>query len=396
MLLNHSSLMLAIAFSGAALSLTLLTSWISWRSENFLLTWAAGAVFIVLSAWGYGSYTLAPSLSLAIGFAVCLTIGLSLAHAAARQFHANRFPLRRTAIVTAVLLAPMITAFLLGYDGIGMILSNLSAATLLFAISADYWHARREAPTPIYAMIGLYGVTGISFVLCAAMVAVTNPLVLVAPPHGWAENLNAIVAIIAITSIGALSLALHQSRLATRHRSDAHTDSLTGLLNRRALFERYGDLEDKTGVVLFDLDHFKQVNDVHGHSVGDKVLRQFSKTLKDNLRPTDTAARLGGEEFVLVLKQDSPGIAFLMAEVVRTSFAAQETATSGGRVACTVSAGVATAKDGETLDIVLRRADRALYLAKREGRNNARLASDGPISADVVPLSTRSLKTGGF
>jgi diguanylate cyclase (GGDEF)-like protein len=197
-----------------------------------------------------------------------------------------------------------------------------------------------------------------------------------------------------MTSVGALSLALHQFRLARRHRSDAHTDSLTGLLNRRALFERYGDMEDKTGVVLFDLDHFKQVNDAHGHAVGDKVLRQFSRVLKDNLRPTDAAARLGGEEFVLVVKQDNPGIAFLMAEVVRTSFAAQELAISGGRLCCTVSAGVATAKNGETLDIVLRRADRALYLAKREGRNSARLAADAPISADVVPLSVRSLKTG--
>jgi diguanylate cyclase (GGDEF)-like protein len=396
MLFNYSSLMLAVAFSGAALSATLFASWCSWRSENFLLTWAVGAIFIVLSAWGFSLYTLAPSLELALGFATCLTLGLSLAHAAAWQFRAHTLPLLRTFLVTTVLLVPMNAAFLLGYDGIGTILANLNAAVLLFATSADYWKARHEAPLPIYGLTGLYGITGVSFALCAAMISVTNPLVLHAPPQGWAENLNAIVALISMTSIGALSLALHQFRLARRHRSDAHTDALTGLLNRRALFERYSELGEKTGVVLFDLDHFKQVNDVHGHAVGDKVLRQFSKVLRDNLRPTDAAARLGGEEFVLVVNQDNPGIAFLMAEVVRTSFAAQEMTAAGERLYCTVSAGVATVKDGETLDMVLRRADRALYLAKREGRNSARLAGDGATSADVVPLSARSLRTGAF
>ena len=396
MLLNHSSLLLAVAFSGAALSATLLASWLSWRSENFLLTWAIGAIFVVLAAWGYGIYVLDPSLWLAIGFATCLVVGLSLAHAAAWQFRSHRFPLQRTLLVACMLLAPMNAAFLLGFDGLGMILANLNAAILLFATGADYWNVRREAPLPIHALAGLYGITGVSFAVCAAMIAVENPLVLAAPPEGWAENINAIVSLIAITSIGALSLALHQFRLAMRHHSDAHTDSLTGLLNRRALFERSGELEDKTGVVLFDLDHFKQVNDVHGHAVGDRVLQQFSKVLRDNLRPTDTAARLGGEEFVLVVKQDNPGIAFLMAEVVRTSFAAQEIATPSGRLCCTVSAGIATARHNETLDAVLRRADRALYLAKNEGRNSARLAGDGPISADVLPLSVRSLRTGAL
>jgi diguanylate cyclase (GGDEF)-like protein len=115
-----------------------------------------------------------------------------------------------------------------------------------------------------------------------------------------------------MTGIGALSLALNQGRLARHHRRDALTDPLTGLLNRRALFDMHGNVPVGafTAVVVFDLDNFKAINDEFGHAAGDEVLRVFAAELAGNLRQTDVAARMGGEEFALVLKRTVPECPF--------------------------------------------------------------------------------------
>src|SRR5690606_41249011 len=95
----------------------------------------------------------------------------------------------------------------------------------------------REAPVPVTGMIALYVLTAISFFLCGVLILYERQWVMTAIPSNWAENINAITAIIGITGIGALSLNFTQSRIARRHAYDARTDSLTGLLNRRALYD---------------------------------------------------------------------------------------------------------------------------------------------------------------
>src|SRR5690606_12280864 len=118
-------------------------------------------------------------------------------------------------------------------------------------------------------------------------------------PDNWVEDINLVVCLIGITCIGALSLALNQSRLARSHRQEAMTDPLTVLPNRRAMYERhFRTLPRGTAVIAFDLDRFKEINDRFGHAVGDEVLRHFAMTLRSNVRPSDTVARIGGEEFV--------------------------------------------------------------------------------------------------
>jgi diguanylate cyclase (GGDEF)-like protein len=191
-------------------------------------------------------------------------------------------------------------------------------------------------------------------------------------PANWAEDLNSMMVIVGLTGIGAISLTLNQSRWARHHHREARTDQLTGLLNRRALFDRFAEtrLAPGTAVIMFDLDHFKAINDGLGHATGDLVLETFAGILKANLRLSDAAARLGGEEFCVVITDLSLRSGSGVAERIRAAFEAKTVEAPRGEASTTVSAGVAIAGlEGEPFEDVLRRADDALYAAKSEGRN---------------------------
>ena len=159
----------------------------------------------------------------------------------------------------------------------------------------------------------------------------------------------------------------------------AITDQLTGLYNRRFVFSQLAPLVqraqcggDPVSVMTIDIDHFKRLNDTYGHDVGDAVLRDFAVRLGTNTRPSDFACRLGGEEFVVIMPRTSGDIACLAAERLRRSVCASPFVVPGLAQALdvTVSIGVACTGDGEeTAESLLKRADEALYEAKRSGRN---------------------------
>ena len=210
------------------------------------------------------------------------------------------------------------------------------------------------------------------------MLIADGKLVLGHAPDNWAEDFSLAVCIAGMTGIGALSLALHQWRQAALHRQEAITDALTGLLNRRALFDLHGgrSFGPSMAVIVFDIDRFKTINDQHGHAAGDLVLKFFGQDLSAGLRASDTVARLGGEEFALVLDNTLPGRAEQVAERVRDAFAARTISIDDKYLTCTVSAGVATGTvEGVGFDDVLRAADKALYEAKRNGRNRVEVAA---------------------
>lgn len=161
--------------------------------------------------------------------------------------------------------------------------------------------------------------------------------------------------------------------------SMALTDSLTGLYNRRYLevhmekmIESNAHSQKALGIVLMDIDHFKSVNDTHGHNVGDEVLKVFAQRLKDNLRSFDMVARLGGEEFVALLPDVSPERAYSVAERLRRAIADEPIPCSveGGALDITTSIGGAVLNNGgHSITAVLERADKCLYEAKDAGRN---------------------------
>lgn len=158
----------------------------------------------------------------------------------------------------------------------------------------------------------------------------------------------------------------------------AHTDHLTGVGNRRELLS---ELQKETGksmrygrplsVVLFDLDHFKDVNDAHGHDHGDLVLREVVRAVKPALRATDRLGRWGGEEFIVLAPETDVREAGRLAERLRTKIADQ---ISDFSPAVTASLGFAQYKAGDTPETLIKRADQALYKAKILGRNRAEAA----------------------
>ncbi|MCL7462884.1 diguanylate cyclase [Pseudomonas sp. NW5] len=161
-------------------------------------------------------------------------------------------------------------------------------------------------------------------------------------------------------------------------RQQASHDSLTGLYNRRAgerelerAFAARVDDGQPLSVLLLDIDHFKAINDTWGHPAGDVALQQVAELLRTQVRSTDRVVRWGGEEFLIVLPHCPLHTAHTLAEHLRASLAATEIPEIGH---LTLSIGVAEMEDQETLAGLVSRADRALYKAKKEGRNCTRLA----------------------
>ena len=161
----------------------------------------------------------------------------------------------------------------------------------------------------------------------------------------------------------------------------ANTDPLTDLYNRRVFLERLAEESARlarndgqsTALLMIDLDNFKRVNDTYGHSTGDAVLRQFANIMRETVRTIDIAARLGGEEFAILLPNTTQEEAMCLAERLRKRIADTEFYYEKGVVRMTISTGAAllTADDIEG-DAVLNHADAALYEAKDAGRNQSR------------------------
>ena len=166
----------------------------------------------------------------------------------------------------------------------------------------------------------------------------------------------------------------HLSLLLRLYREATH-DPLTGLLNRGALIQSLAQVRapksnQPMALLMMDLDHFKRINDDHGHSVGDKVLRQFAQLLRNTITHSDFAARYGGEEFVAVLTNTDKNAAIAVAEQLRRQVeAAPITDHEGATFNFTVSIGVATLYPDEPFDTAARRADDRLYEAKKTARN---------------------------
>lgn len=167
------------------------------------------------------------------------------------------------------------------------------------------------------------------------------------------------------------------SRLQDQLREQALRDPLTSLYNRRYFeptlareLSRCLRDEEPLSVIMVDIDHFKAVNDRYGHPAGDYVLRQLAQTLVQGIRGADVVARLGGEEFALILPGIDAAAAVERAEMLRVSWMGAALSFEGQPVASTISLGLVTAPaDGLDADELLRHADAALYGAKREGRN---------------------------
>ncbi|WP_374315473.1 GGDEF domain-containing protein [Aquabacterium sp.] len=179
----------------------------------------------------------------------------------------------------------------------------------------------------------------------------------------------------------------------TRIQMLATRDELTGLHNRRHMMEVLNQHQrrlDRSGhhrfcLALLDLDHFKRINDTHGHKVGDEVLRYFAEQARSVMREVDVLARWGGEEFLLLLVDTSPALAQIGIERIRAQLAHAPMQVDGHAIQVTFSAGLTGYWGTEPLDACIERADHALYRAKNEGRNRT-VIDLGP-GAELEPLA---------
>ena len=221
------------------------------------------------------------------------------------------------------------------------------------------------------------------------------------------ESVHAIIAELAreTTRMQSATEAVHE-RLESRAReveeltrqleqakSEALLDPLTGLKNRRGFEIAVKELGASgspfggAALVLADIDHFKQINDRHGHLLGDKILKAIGQTLLSNLKGRDIAARPGGDEFVILLQQTPLVGARALAEQIRTAVAAGRIRRADSKEqpgSVTLSIGVALGTSDDTLESMLARADAALYAAKRAGRNRVSVDGDEPAPAAVA------------
>jgi diguanylate cyclase (GGDEF)-like protein len=195
-------------------------------------------------------------------------------------------------------------------------------------------------------------------------------------PNGW------------ILSVGADITALKNNEKFLRQAHEAaleaaRTDQLTGLPNRRHILglldEALAENEDRGSslcVAVIDIDHFKAINDAHGHEAGDTVLTHFAQCCRERVRTQDHLGRTGGEEFLLLLPEVQLNDAVRIIDRVRDGFPPAVLEHNGLELPCIFSAGVTEALPDDDRSSILRRADRALYAAKKEGRNRTRIGSE--------------------
>ena len=275
---------------------------------------------------------------------------------------------------------------------------TITSGAVAYVLAGD---ARGVVPS-VLAMILFFGTFGLSlaqvigigsYALIAFVVAVAAAARFNAGTYGVVDMAYALMVMLVLAGSIALNLRIQSIRQRLKlqrealaqalaeNRELAMRDELTGLLNRRAmtdlmLLEQRRSLRSGRPLLmaLLDIDHFKPINDVHGHATGDRALQAFTAAVRGSVRDTDVLARWGGEEFVLMLCDTRLEDGHDLLERVRNAVAQVQVLNVREAVRFTVSAGLAQHLPGEAIEHTLERADQALYTAKALGRNRVALA----------------------
>ena len=258
-----------------------------------------------------------------------------------------------------------------------MVFLSLAVVSYVLMSAWEFWRSREHASFSRWPIIVLLLVHAGSFFVRIPLAAswLEQPEARVIRVD-WLGVVVAEVMFFAVCFAYLLGSMAHE-RMVLRHRADAHSDQLTGVANRREFFSRGENLVrrarmggQQASLILFDLDAFKEINDTHGHPVGDHVLKAFCEVAVASIRPGDLFARVGGEEFACLLVNTSSREGERIAERIRAVFAASEVEFGRARVHATVSAGIASLDGGtHLLSELILVADRALYRAKAQGGN---------------------------
>lgn len=375
----------------ALLGLFLLYLWIQDRSVRALGWWAAA---YLIGGFAVALWMVGPMLSKAWPEDVApalLFVCCGMIWSGARKFH-NRDALPLAVFTGAVvwLLASYLPAVTVGHSA-RVVLSSIIIATYAVLTAVELKRERRNAEIARVRAIVIPILHGAIFL---SPIMAMNFL-----PEGVDDGVGlskgsfalfALLTLLYVVGTAFIVVVLAKEHAVLLHKTAAVTDPLTGLFNRRGYQEaaqRLIDMQARKGepvtVLMFDLDHFKSVNDRFGHAVGDEALKVFARTAASNMRAADILGRLGGEEFSAILPGDVE-VAYSVAERIRAAFdiAGEEIANITMRATVSVGAAAAPARYAH-LEALIARADTALYKAKSGGRN--RVVADWNPSAEAPP-----------
>jgi diguanylate cyclase (GGDEF)-like protein len=384
MALDSPTLLTLATFITGLLGIFLVVLWMQERTVRALAWW--GTAYLIgasaVTLWSsHELQLLPPELPNALLFVACGMIWTG-----ARLFHGRRI-LPGVLFAGAVLwlVAMQYPAFARSAEA-RLVLSSLLIAVYAFLTAFELRLERRRP------LIGRWRAIAVPLMHATVFLA-PIPLCLLMSAGASAQGLHALFAletIMYVIGTAFIVVVMAKEHAALVHKTAAMTDQLTGVFNRRAFLDAADRLIAKrapkslpVSVALFDLDHFKSINDRFGHSVGDEALRAFARTAVASMRATDVVARLGGEEFAALVPGTAADAA-VAAERVRAAFCSAGLVVAGREVAATVSTGIASGVPPIDIEALITRADGALYRAKTNGRNRVEIAPDVPTS-DGIP-----------
>jgi diguanylate cyclase (GGDEF)-like protein len=383
MKLDVNTLFLVTIYVEAILGLLLLFAWVQNPSIRAVAWWGFAHLLRAGSIALFGLYGIAPDF-IAIDLAnVVLLTSFAITWLGARAFDGR--PPSYLGLFAGAALWLLVTRLVPTTEALdaSVLLSSGIIAAYTWLTAHEFWRGRSEPLVSRWPAIFMLFAHGALYLL-------RTPLSLVVP---WTTSTNVVGSIwltvlsfeglMFTIAIAFILLAMAKERTEFRHKTAAMIDPLTGVANRRAflqesddLMKQHGTAERSVAVMLFDLDHFKSVNDRFGHALGDRVLQIFADTVSINLRPTDIFGRLGGEEFAACMRNVGLDYTVALADRIRGDFERATATVNGHAVGGSVSCGVVVSQEMPfDLQALLGRADQALYEAKKRGRNRVEFES---------------------
>lgn len=389
MALDISTLYLVASLVAAMLGGLLLFFWrqekiaaLGWWGAAYML---GGVVIVVWAVTGASLGRLPETALTMAGFAAC-----GMVWNAARVFH-GRSPSWPGILAGSVVWAGA-SFNLPETSNLRIIVGAAIVAGYAALTASELWSERRKSYKsrwPTVAIPTMHGIVLMLPILLGDFLRDAHGVLDVR--SGWVAAFAVELVLYAVGTVFIIFMLVSE-RQVTAHKTAASIDPLTGLFNRRGFSELTGRMierEQSAGrpvtVLIFDIDHFKSVNDRFGHPAGDEILKLFSNVLVHTLRITDIVGRIGGEEFAAMLPC-AVDEAVIAAERVRTTFASAGVQVDDTPLATSVSIGVSGGPPGTDLNALLAAADTALYRAKRGGRNRVEIATEEPLELDQQRL----------
>jgi len=393
MLLDIPTLFFVSTCITGLLGVFLLVLWLQDRSVRALGYWASAYLIggFAVALWVVspnGLPTAGADLASALLFTCC-----GLIWCGARKFHGRDASTGFAIAGALVWLVATRMPELLAWDNARVVISSLIITVYAVLTAIELRRERRRPKTGAGARARallipvLHGAIFLSPILTTTLFSSAAPVA----ANGFFP-LFALLTLLYVVGTAFIVVVMAKEHSALVHRTAAMTDHLTGLFNRRGFLDAADKLvasQRRSGqpvtVMMFDLDHFKSINDRFGHDVGDEALQAFAATASSNMRIHDVIGRLGGEEFAAILPGGTE-TALMVAERVRAAFETRGIEIAGHGMNATVSIGVTQSlPDVAHIPTMLARADRALYAAKAKGRNRVCTDTDAHESAPVAP-----------